>query len=61
MGHLKVQIEVHSGNDAEDVRRRVEQAIYIALSLRPTVTVAPGALARFEMKARRFQRLDQGQ
>src|SRR5215472_10720506 len=61
MGHLEVQIEVHSGSDAEDVRMRVEQAIYSALSLRPTVTVAPaGALARFEMKARRFQRLDQG-
>jgi len=61
MGHLEVQIEVHSGSDAEDVRMRVEQAIYRALSLRPTVTVAPaGALARFEMKARRFQRLDQG-
>jgi phenylacetate-CoA ligase len=60
MRHLEVQIEVHSGNDAEDVRARVEQAIYSALSLRPTVTVAPpGALARFEMKARRFQRLDQ--
>jgi len=42
------------------VRRGVEQAIYQALSLRPTVTVAPpGSLARFEMKARRFQRLDQ--
>ncbi len=61
MGHLEVQIEVHSGNDAEEVRARVAQAIYGALSLRPTVTVAPpGALTRFEMKARRFRRLDQG-
>src|SRR5437773_550617 len=61
MGHLEVQIEVHSGNDAEDVRARVEQAIYSALSVRPAVTVAPaGSLARFEMKARRFARLDQG-
>lgn len=59
MHHLEVQIEVLSGNDPEDVRRHVEQAIYRSLSLRPTVTVAqPGALARFEMKARRFQRLD---
>jgi phenylacetate-CoA ligase len=59
MQHLEVQIEVNSGNDAENVRARVEQAIYRALSLRPTVTVAePGALARFEMKARRLQRLD---
>jgi len=56
-----VQIEVHSCNDAEDVRARVEQAIYSALSVRPAVTVAPaGSLARFEMKARRFARLDQG-
>ena len=60
MQHLEIQIEVHSGGDAEGVRRGVEQAIYQALSLRPTVTVAPpGSLARFEMKARRFQRLDQ--
>ncbi|PYT81899.1 MAG: phenylacetate--CoA ligase [Acidobacteria bacterium] len=56
---LEVQIEVTSGSDAEEVRAHVEQAIYRVLSLRPTVTVAePGALARFEMKARRFQRLD---
>jgi phenylacetate-CoA ligase len=61
MGHLEVQIEVHSGNDAEEVRALVAQAIYGALSLHPTVTVAPpGALTRFEMKARRFRRLDQG-
>ncbi|HVH58734.1 MAG TPA: AMP-binding protein [Candidatus Sulfotelmatobacter sp.] len=61
MRHLEVQIEVRSGNDAEELRARVEQAIYGALSLRPTVTVAPpGALTRFEMKARRFQRLDHG-
>ena len=58
MRRLEVQIEVHSGSDAEQVRARVEQAIYSALSLRPMVTVAaPGALARFEMKARRFERL----
>jgi len=59
MQHLEVQIEVVSGNDAEHVRSRVEEAIYHALSLRPTVTVAEhGALAHFEMKARRFRRLD---
>ncbi|HEY6945993.1 MAG TPA: AMP-binding protein [Candidatus Acidoferrum sp.] len=59
MHHLEVQIEVGSGNNAEQVRTHVEQAIYRALSLRPAVTVAqPGTLARFEMKARRFQRLD---
>ena len=59
MQQLEVQIEVNSGNDAENVRAHVEQALYGALSLRPTVTVAqPGALAHFEMKARRFQRLD---
>jgi phenylacetate-CoA ligase len=59
MRHLEVQIEVNSGSDAEHVRAHVEQAIYRALSLRPTVTVAqPGKLTRFEMKARRFQRLD---
>jgi phenylacetate-CoA ligase len=59
MHQLEVKIEVVSGNDAEHVRARVEQAIYHALSLRPTVTVAdPGTLAHFEMKARRFRRLD---
>jgi phenylacetate-CoA ligase len=59
MHHLEVQIEVVSGNDAEHVRTHVEQAIYHAISLRPTVTVAaPGTLAHFEMKAKRFRRLD---
>jgi phenylacetate-CoA ligase len=58
MLHLEVQIEVNSGNDAENVRADVEQAIFRAFSLRPTVTVArPGALARFEMKAHRFHQL----
>ena len=59
MHHLEVEIEVLSGNDSERVRTHVEQAIYHALSLRPTVKVAkPGTLAHFEMKARRFRRLD---
>lgn len=59
MHHLEIQIEVVSGNDGEHVRAHVEQAIYHALSLRPTVTLAePGTLARYEMKARRFRRLD---
>jgi phenylacetate-CoA ligase len=59
MHQLEVEIEVLSGNDIEHVRTRVEEAIYHALSLRPTVKVAkPGTLAHFEMKARRFRRLD---
>jgi phenylacetate-coenzyme A ligase PaaK-like adenylate-forming protein len=59
MHQLEIEIEVVSGNDIELVRTRVEQAIYHALSLRPTVKVAkPGALTHFEMKARRFRRLD---
>jgi phenylacetate-CoA ligase len=59
MHQLEVEIEVVSGNDIEHVRTRVEQAIYHALSLRPTVKVAkPGTLTHFEMKARRFRRLD---
>ena len=59
MQHLEVTIEVISGNDAESVRALVEQALHRALSLRTAVTVAQrGALARFEMKARRFRRLD---
>lgn len=59
MRHLEVQIEVISGTETEPVRSRVEHAIYHALSLRPTVTVAPpGTIAHFELKARRFRRLD---
>ncbi len=59
MHQLEVEIEVVSGNDSEHVRTHVEQAIYHALSLRPTVKVAkPGTLAHFEMKARRFRRLE---
>lgn len=59
MQDLEVQIEVASGSDVEQVRTRVEQAIYQALSLRPTVKVAkPGVLTHFEMKARRFRRMD---
>ena len=59
MHHLEVQIEVASGNDAGEVRAHLEQAIYHALSLRATVKVAaPGTLTHFEMKARRFRRLD---
>lgn len=59
MRHLEVQIEVISGTETEPVRSRVEHAIYDALSLRPTVTVAPpGTLDHFELKARRFRRLD---
>ena len=59
MHHLEVQIEVASGNDADEVRAHLEQAIYHALSLRATVKVAAsGTLTHFEMKARRFRRLD---
>jgi len=59
MRQLEVQIEVAGGTEAEAVRIRVEHAIRDALSLRPKVTVAaPGTLARYEMKARRFRRLD---
>jgi phenylacetate-CoA ligase len=59
MQELEVHIEVLSANDAEDVRKQVEQAIYRALSLRPIVKVAArGSLERFEMKARRLRRLD---
>lgn len=58
MHQLEIEIEVLSGNDSEHVRTHVEQAIYHALSLRPTVKVAkPGTLTHFEMKARRFRRL----
>jgi len=59
MAHLEVQIEVNSEDDADGLRARIEQAIHRALSLKPSVIVAQsGTLPRFEMKARRFQRLD---
>jgi phenylacetate-CoA ligase len=59
MQEMEVQIEVLSASDQEMVRNQVEQAIYHALSLRPIVKIAkPGTLTRFEMKARRFLRLD---
>ena len=58
MHDLEVQIEVISGHDPEGIRNHVEQALYRALSLRPTVLLAePGSLARFEMKAKRFRRI----
>jgi phenylacetate-CoA ligase len=53
---LEVRIELLSEVGAEQVRAQVEQALYQAISLRPKVTLAPpGALARYEMKARRFE------
>ncbi|MBZ5503044.1 MAG: AMP-binding protein [Acidobacteriia bacterium] len=61
MQDLEVQIEVGGGDNPDQVRARVEQAIYHVISLRPTVTLAPpGSLARYEneKKARRFRRLD---
>jgi phenylacetate-CoA ligase len=61
MHHLGIQIEVRSGTDAERVRADVEQAIFHALSLRPMVTLAaPGSLPHYELKAKRFRRLDKG-
>ena len=42
MHDLEVQIEVTSGNDREQVRLHVEQAIYRALSLRPLRALRSG-------------------
>lgn len=56
---LEIQIETTPDGDSEDLCAQVEQAIDHAISLRPKVTLAaPGALARYEMKSRRFRRLD---
>jgi len=63
MQDLEIQIEVGGGDNAEQVRARVEQAVHHAISLRPTVTLAPpGTLVRYDNpgKARRFRRLDAG-
>ena len=52
---LEVHIELLPEAGAEQLRSQVEQALYQAISLRPKVTVvSPGVLARYEMKARRF-------
>ncbi|HTC61249.1 MAG TPA: AMP-binding protein [Candidatus Saccharimonadales bacterium] len=57
---LEVRVELQSEVGAETVRGQIEQALYQAISLRPKVTLAPpGALARFEMKSRRFERVVQ--
>lgn len=57
MQNLEVQIEIGQGNNGEELRTQVEQAIYHSLSLHPKVTLAPpGLLPHFEMKARRFRR-----
>jgi len=60
MQDLEIQIEVGGEDNAEQVRSRVEQAVHHAISLRPTVTLAPrGTLVRDTGgKARRFRRLD---
>src|SRR5260370_7226348 len=51
MDSVEVRIGVVCGKECGGVRTGVEQAIYHALSLRPTVTVAkPGALAHFELR-----------
>jgi phenylacetate-CoA ligase len=59
MQEMAVEIEVVPGSDSESIRAAVEEAIHHALSLRAKVGVAaPGTLPRYEMKARRFKRLD---
>jgi len=59
MDHLEVQIEVASDNDVKHVRTQVEQAICHALCGRQAPWRKRGALAHFELKARRFRRLQQ--
>jgi phenylacetate-CoA ligase len=56
MTELAIEVEPAAGvSDAAALARRVEQALQSALTLRiPVRAVAPGALHRFEMKARRW-------
>lgn len=55
MGELAIEIEVAEGSEVEATRISVQQAIQLALGLRPTVTVVSHeSLPRFELKAKRL-------
>ncbi|HEX9879241.1 MAG TPA: phenylacetate--CoA ligase family protein, partial [Candidatus Binatia bacterium] len=56
LSDLKLTLEpAASSNSPEEFKERVRSRVQNALGLRPTVElVGPGALPRFELKARRF-------
>src|SRR5581483_1779098 len=60
MTHLRIEIEpppAFESSQTADLARRVSQAVKERLSFQAdVVTVAPGSLPRFEMKARRIVR-----
>jgi phenylacetate-CoA ligase len=57
MDEVRVLVEVRPGSDSSALGDRIRDAIHAGLSLRCAVsTVAPGALPRFELKARRVIR-----
>ena len=58
LAELEIQIEpLPEVTDPAALARKIERALDGALSLRvPVTTVAPGALPRFELKAKRWVR-----
>jgi phenylacetate-CoA ligase len=58
LSELAIQVEPGPGEEAASLERRLETAFRNALSLRVSIrTVTPGALPRFEMKAKRWVKL----
>ena len=59
MGNLEIEIELRPGADQEASMEKVRSEVVHGLGLRPEVTVVPeGVLPRFELKAKRFIRMD---
>ena len=59
MGNLEIEIELRPDADQEASMEQVRSEVVHGLGLRPEVTVVPeGVLPRFELKAKRFIRMD---
>lgn len=57
MTDLKIEVELAEGADAVGLERRIADRVRDRLNFTPTVQITePGALPRFEMKARRVKR-----
>ena len=61
LAELELAIEVEAGEKGDEpVRRRLEEELRKSLALRiPVRVVSQGLLPRFEMKAKRWVRVDQ--
>ncbi len=59
MPDLRIEVEAKPAQDSTGLAARLEQTVRDRFHFRPTVTqVAPGTLPRFELKAKRWVRLD---